>query len=82
MNAKISALVRADVAGSAPAARALESREARYAGVASIWREELAEMLRAEVTNLDFMVHGFTALNARRGGGFRGPRLDFWPGGV
>jgi hypothetical protein len=82
MNAKISALVRADIAGSAPAARALESREARYAGVASIWREELAKMLRAQVTNLASTVHGFTALSARSGGGFRGPRLNFWAGGV
>ena len=71
MNPIISALAGAAIYGSAPVARAFKSRETRYAREASIWREELAEMLGAQLVNLNSMVHGFTAQGARRAHGFR-----------
>jgi hypothetical protein len=66
MNPIISALAGAAIYGSAPFVRAFKSRETRYARDASIWREELAEMLGAHLVNLDAMVHGFTAPHVRR----------------
>jgi hypothetical protein len=71
MNPIISALAGAAIYGSAPVARAFKSRETRYARDASIWREELAEMLGAQLVNLDSMVHGFTTPGVRRAHGFR-----------
>jgi hypothetical protein len=67
----ILALSGAAFFGGAPVERGRESRETRYGRDASIWREQLAEMLGAQLVNLDAMVHGFTAPRVRRGNGFR-----------
>lgn len=68
MNPKISALYGAAFSGRAPVAPARDSRETLYARDAPIWREELAEMLGAQLVNLDSMVYGFTASGLRRHG--------------
>jgi hypothetical protein len=62
----ILALSGAAFFGRAPVERDRKSRETHYARDASIWREELAEMLGAQLVNLDAMVHGFTAPHVRR----------------
>jgi len=67
MTAKSSALTGAAIAESAPIERTLRNREAEDARHKSLWRQELAAMLRAQLTNLDSMVHGFKASSARRG---------------
>jgi len=67
MAAKSSALTGAVIAESAPVERTLRNREAGDAHHNSLWRQELAAMLRAQLTNLDSMVHGFKASSARRG---------------
>ena len=84
MNPIISALSGAAFFGEPPLREAVESRETRYGRDASIWREQLAEMLGAQLVNLDAMVHGFTAprvaagqrlpspLNSRLAGGTDG----------
>jgi hypothetical protein len=66
MTAKSSALTGAAIAESAPIERTHRNREAGDARDKSLWRQELAAMLRAHLTNLDSMVHGFKASSARR----------------
>jgi hypothetical protein len=59
MTAKSPALTGAAVAESAAIEITLINREARDARHKSLWRQELAVMLRAQLTNLDSTVHGF-----------------------
>ena len=66
MTAKSSALTGAAIAESAPIERTHRNREAGDARHKSLWRQELAAMLRAHLTNLDSMVHGFKASSAGR----------------
>src|SRR5271170_4608902 len=66
MTAKSSALTGAAIAESAPIERTLRNREAEDARHKSLWRQELAAMLRAQLTNLDSLVHGFTFPSAGR----------------
>ena len=66
MTAKLSALTGAAIAESAPMERTLRNREAGDARHNSLWRQELAAMLRAQLTNLDSMVHGFKFPSAGR----------------
>ena len=66
MTAKSSALTGAAIAESAPTERTLRNHQAGDARHKSLWRQELAAMLRAHLTNLDSMVHGFKASSARR----------------
>jgi hypothetical protein len=66
MTAKSSALTRAAIAESAPIERTLGNREAGDARDKSLWRQELAAMLRAQLTHLDSMIHGYTVASARR----------------
>ena len=66
MTAKSSAPNGAAIAESAPIERTLRNREAGDARHKSLWRQELAAMLRAHLTNLDSMVHGFKASSVRR----------------
>ena len=56
MTAKSSALTGAAIAESAPMERTLRNREAGNARHKSLWRQELAAMLRAQLTNLE--LHG------------------------
>ena len=67
----ILALSGAAFFGRAPVERDRKNRETHYGRDASIWREELAEMLGAQLVNLDSIVHGFTAPGGRRPHGFR-----------
>ncbi|MFZ0209394.1 MAG: hypothetical protein WAL59_25345 [Roseiarcus sp.] len=66
MTAKSSALTGAAIAESAPMEGTLRNREAGDARHKSLWRQELAAMFRAQLTNLDSMVHGFTFPSAGR----------------
>ena len=66
MTAKLSALTGAAIAKSAPIERTLGNRDAGDPRHYSLWRQELATMLRAHLTNLDSMVHGFTFRSAGR----------------
>jgi hypothetical protein len=66
MTAKSSALTGAAIAESAPMERTLRNRVSGDARHNSLWRQELAAMLRAHLTNLDSMVHGFKASSAGR----------------
>jgi hypothetical protein len=66
MTAKSSALTGAAIAESAPIEITLINREAGNARHKSLWRQELAAMLRAQLTNLDSMAHGFKASSAGR----------------
>jgi hypothetical protein len=68
MTAKSSALTGA-IDGSAPIARNPRNREAGDARHNSLWRQALAAMSRAQLTNLDSMVHGFTFPGAGRRAG-------------
>ena len=61
----ILALSGAAFFGRAPVERDRKNRETHYGRDASIWREELAEMLGAQLVNLDAMVHGFKAPHVR-----------------
>ncbi len=67
----ILALSGAAFFGRAPVERDHKSRETRDGRDASIWRQQLAEMLGAQLVNLDAMAHGFAAPRVRRGNGFR-----------
>ena len=66
MTAKLSALTGAAIAESAPIERVLGNREAEDARHKPLWRQELAAMLRAQLTHLDSMVHGYTVASGRR----------------
>ena len=66
MTAKLSALTGAAIAESAPTERTLRNRASGDARHNSLWRQELAAMFRAQLTNLDSMVHGFKASSAGR----------------
>jgi hypothetical protein len=67
----ILALSGAAFFGGAPLERGRETRETPDGRAPSIWREQLAEMLGAQLVNLDAMVHGFTAPRVRRRNGLR-----------
>ena len=66
LTAKLSALTGAAIAESAPTERTLRNRVSGDARHNSLWRQELAAMFRAQLTNLDSMVHGFKASSAGR----------------
>ena len=66
MTAKLSALTGAAIAKSAPTERTLGNRDAGDPRHNSLWRQELAAMLRAQLTHLDSMIHGYTVSRARR----------------
>ncbi len=67
MTAKLSTLTGAAIAESAPIERTLKNREAEDARRNSLCHQELAAMLRAQLANLDSMVHGFAVPRTRRG---------------
>lgn len=52
--------------GGAGQGRAFACREIRETRGSQPWRGELVEMLQAQLTNLDSMVHGFSPSAARR----------------
>jgi hypothetical protein len=66
MTAKLSALTGAAIAKSAPTERTLGNREAEDPPHKSPWRQELAAMLRAQITHLDSMIHGYIVSSAGR----------------
>jgi hypothetical protein len=66
MTAKLSTLTGAAIAESAPIKRTLKNHKTRDARDDSICRQELAAMLRAQLTHLDSMIRGFKASSAGR----------------
>jgi len=66
MAGKSSAPTGVATAESAPIERTPRNREARDARHNSLWRQELAVMFRAQLANLDSMLHGFKASSAGR----------------
>jgi hypothetical protein len=66
MTAKLSALTGAAIAKSAPTERTLGNREAEDPRHKSPWRQELAAILRAQLTHLNSMIHGYAVSSAVR----------------
>lgn len=54
------------LAGIAALGHAFGNRETRDTRRSNGWREDLAEMLEAEITNLDSVVHGYNAAEPTR----------------